>query len=281
MKLGSPAVEDKGKDKFPENIDVLESRRNELPLSAQESSFTVGKSTTRDDNKVRTMRSGLLKEGARVVFGVPKPGKKQKFMEVSKHYVADGNNKDNTTNDSIKFSRYLKPQAPSTRGWKNNSKNDALDVETKSRLNSRKPPVPSFRTLTHKDNNLISSKSTTCDSEMTDRSDGESVENLASHRNKREFGSSSNKRDTAKGLALDTPKKAFTFTSKPRSEHHFNKGKLAPAADGKTPKVELKDKSIPEVNETRRSNRKIQPTSRVSLLFYTNICGAYTLVCKY
>ncbi|KVH95523.1 Agenet-like domain-containing protein [Cynara cardunculus var. scolymus] len=252
MKLASP-VKDKGKDKSPKIVDLVESGRHEelgtLPLSAQESSFNVGKST-RDENNLRKMRSGLQKEGARVIFGVPKPGKKQKFMDVSKHYVADGSKKNNTANDPIKFARYLKPQAPGAHGWKLNSRNDARETqvaETKSRLKSRKPPVPSFRTLTQKDNNP---KSTTRDSEMTDKSDSD-VEK------QKEFVSSSN----TKGPALDVPKKDFSFTSIPKSEH-LNKGKLVPA-EGKTAKVEVKEKSIPEVIEPRRSNRRIQPTSRL------------------
>ncbi|KAI3727454.1 hypothetical protein L6452_16068 [Arctium lappa] len=257
MKLGSP-VKDKGKDKSPKNVDLVESGRHEelgtLPLSAQESSFNVGKST-RDESKLRTM-SGLQKEGARVIFGVPKPGKKQKFMDVSKHYVADGSKKNNTANDPIKFARYLKPQAPGAHGWKLNSRNDVREnqvAETKSRLKSRKPPVPSFRTLTQKDNNA---KSTTRDSEMTDKSE----DIVSDAENQTEFGSSSNTVDVSKG-PLHAPKKAFSFTSIPKSEH-LNKGKLVPA-EGKTAKVEVKDKTVPEVIEPRRSNRRIQPTSRL------------------
>ncbi|KAI3813071.1 hypothetical protein L1987_17787 [Smallanthus sonchifolius] len=234
MKLGSPAaVNDKRKDKLPMNVEPgrHEEQGTLLPLiSAQEISFNVGKSTNKLSSNLRTIQ----KERARVVFGVPKPGKKQKFMDVSTQFVNDRSYKSNTTNGSFKFSK-----PPVTRG----SKTDATEkqvTETKSRLKSRKPPVPSFRTITSRD------------SETTDV---DSVENSSSRQSQTQVGSSSNKsRDPAKG---PTPKKAFTFTSKPKSEQ-FNRGKLQIA-----PKIAVKDKSNPQVNEPRRSNRRIQPTSRL------------------
>ncbi|KAI3713298.1 hypothetical protein L1987_71872 [Smallanthus sonchifolius] len=235
MKLGSlAAVDDKRKDKLPMNVEPgrHEEQGTLLPLiSALEISFNVGKSTNKLSSNLRTIQ----KERARVVFGVPKPGKKQKFMDVSTQFVNDRSNKSNTTNGSFKFSK-----PPVTRGSKTGATENQV-TETKSRLKSRKPPVPSFRT-------------TSRDSETTDV---DSVENSSSRQNQTQVGSSSNKsRDPAKG---PTPKKAFTFTftSKPKSEQ-FNRGKLQMA-----PKIEVKDKSNPEVNEPRRSNRRIQPTSRL------------------
>ncbi|KAJ0632233.1 putative transcription factor interactor and regulator C3H-WRC/GRF family [Helianthus annuus] len=237
MKLGSPAVNDTRKDKLPmiAEVGMHEEKETLLPiLSAKESCFNVGKSTDKPSGNLRTIQ----KDKARVVFGVPKPGKKQKFMAVSTQYVdgrSDKSNKNNPTNGSLKFSK-----PPGARG----SKNDAMEnlaIETKSRLlKSRKPPVPSFRTTTSRDSEL---------------SDADSVENASSRQNQTQVGLSSNKRrDPAKG---PPPKKAFTFTSKPKSEQ-FNRGKLQVA-----PKVEVKNTSISQVNEPRRSNRKIQPTSRL------------------
>ncbi|KAF5755249.1 putative transcription factor interactor and regulator C3H-WRC/GRF family [Helianthus annuus] len=237
MKLGSPDVNDTRKDKLPmiAEVGMHEEKGSLLPiLSAKESCFNVGKGTDKPSGNLRTIQ----KDKARVVFGVPKPGKKQKFMAVSTQYVdgrSEKSNKNNTTNGSLKFSK-----PPGARG----SKNDAMEnqaIETKSRLlKSRKPPVPSFRTTTSRDSEL---------------SDADSVENASSRQNQTQVGSSSNKRrDPAKG---PLPKKAFTFTSKPKSEQ-FNRGKLQVA-----PKVEVKNTSISQVNEPRRSNRKIQPTSRL------------------
>ncbi|KAI3821839.1 hypothetical protein L1987_09412 [Smallanthus sonchifolius] len=234
LKVGSPIVESKRKAGSSENIDVVNLRKQEesrpLSLSAHESVFNVG--STRD-NKVkthRTMRIGLQKEGPGVTFGVPRPGKNQKFMDVSKHYVADGSNI--TAHDSIKFTRYLIPHPPGSRGWKNNSRSDPKEkqaAETKPQmLKSRKPPVPSVRTL--------SSKSTINKSRLDPVSDGE---NQTGQRIQLEHGSSSSIEDKSERL---------------------NKRKFTPTTGGKTDKVE---NSLPELVEPRRSNRKIQPTSRL------------------
>ncbi|XP_076909636.1 protein SWOLLEN 1-like [Bidens hawaiensis] len=168
LKLGSPIMDGKRKPGPSENIDVVDPRKQEgsrpLSLSTQESVFNIGSTK---DNKIstnRTMRSGLQKEGPRVTFGVPKPGKNKKFMDVSRHYVADGSNV--TPHDSIKFTRYLIPHPPGSRGWKNSSRNDPKAVESKPQmLKSRKPPVPSVRAL--------SAKSTANKSSLDSVSDGE------------------------------------------------------------------------------------------------------------
>ncbi|KAK1435929.1 hypothetical protein QVD17_01702 [Tagetes erecta] len=234
LKLGSPIVESKRKAESSENIDFVHPRKQDeskpLSLSTHESIFNVG--STRD-NKVktqRTMRSGLQKEGSGVIFGVPKPGRKQKFMDVSKHYVADGSNV--AAHDSIKFTRYLIPNPPGSRGWKSNPRSDPKQkeaAETKPQMpKSRKPPVPSFRGL--------SSKSTINKSNLDAVSDSE---NQPRHQNQMEHGSSSGIED--------------------RSER-LNKRKIVSTMGGKAAKVE---NSLPELAEPRRSNRKIQPTSRL------------------
>ncbi|XP_022017922.1 uncharacterized protein LOC110917784 isoform X2 [Helianthus annuus] len=217
LKLASPAVEDKRKAGSSEPRKQEES----LSLSTHEKVFNVG--STRENKKIntsRTMTRGLQKEGPGVTFGVPKPGKNQKFMDVSKHYVADGSN---VTHDSIKFTKYLIPHPPGSRGWKNSSRSDPKEkqvAEAKPQmLKSRKPPIPSFRTL--------STKSTANNSSLDSVSDSE---------NQLEHGSSSSIEDKSERL---------------------NKRKFAPT---KAAKVE---KSHPEVAEPRRSNRKIQPTSRL------------------
>lgn len=235
LKLGSPIVESKRKADTSEKIDLVDPRKQEkskpLSLSTHESIFNVG--STRDNavKSHRTMRSGLQKEGSGVVFGVPKPGKKQKFMDVSKHYVADGSNI--TAHDSIKFTRYLIPHPPGSRGWKSNSRSDPKQkqaAETKPQmLKSRKPPVPSLRGLSSKSMDAVSDS-----------------ENQPRQHNQMEHDSSSGIED--------------------RSER-LNKRKIAHTMGGKAAKVE---NSLPELAEPRRSNRKIQPTSRV--------CRYYTLM---
>ncbi|KAJ9556247.1 hypothetical protein OSB04_010861 [Centaurea solstitialis] len=275
LKLGSRLVEGKRNDGPSENIDHVDLRKQEesttlLPLSAHESLFNIG--STRDDKKVgahRTMRSGLLKEGPRVVFGVPKPGKKQKFMDVSKHYVADETNKNKTAHDSIKFTRYLIPQAPTSRGWKNNSRSDTKErpvAETKPRmLKPRKPPIPSARTITSSRSNL--------------RDSGSDHENQSGHQNEMEFGSSSKIEDASRsadlGSSLEIPAEPpkGVSTSSNKSER-LQKRKFAPTGGGKPSKVE---KLFPEPIEPRRSNRKIQPTSRITFVLFKLLFQFYCL----
>lgn len=76
-----------------------------LSLSDRDMIFNFGKSAV--ENKI-TRRPGLQKEGSKV-FGVPKPGKMKKFMDVSKHYVADqADNSESST--SARFAKQSVPQ---------------------------------------------------------------------------------------------------------------------------------------------------------------------------
>ncbi|KAK9274656.1 hypothetical protein L1049_021907 [Liquidambar formosana] len=291
LKLGSPAVVTKGKDKMSKATDVVESGMPEesrlMALSANEKVFNVGRNS-RDENKpdaLRTMRTGLQKEGSRVVFGVPKPGKKRKFMEVSKHYVADRSSKVNEANDSVKVTKYLMPQGSGSRGWKNNSKIDSREkrvAESKPRvLKSGKPQGVSSRGIPQKDNFLTSAASAPHDSIVTDHRANikDSVshdENASGKQSLTEFGSFSTAEGAAQGpilfssLALpsDDHSSKKIPTSNSKSER-ANKGKLAPSG-GKLAKIEEdkvyngnSGKAIPEVVEPRRSVRRIQPTSRL------------------
>ncbi|KAI3689696.1 hypothetical protein L2E82_47662 [Cichorium intybus] len=188
---------DKEKEKSWNGVD--------LPEFTERSSFNVGK-TSMDDKKTntsRTMRSGLLqKERSRVFFGVPKPGKNQKFMDVSKHYVADTSNQNN--NNSVKKI-------------------------------FRKPPIPSVvRTAAHKEKSKNVKDFVTVD------------EKLARQQNELGVGSSSN------DVPSNTPK---------QSSQRLNKRKFQPG-NGKVTKVEVKE-TLTSDSEPRRSNRKIQPTSRL------------------
>ncbi|CAK9173227.1 unnamed protein product [Ilex paraguariensis] len=281
LKLGSPVVEGKAKDKMLKNMDLEESEKHEesrlLPLANNEKIFNVGMNT-RDENKPgapRTMRSGLQKEGSRVIFGVPKPGKKKKFMEVSKHYVTDRGNKNNLANDSVKLAKYLMPQGSGSRGWKNSSKIDAKEKQAAEFrpkvLKSGRPLGVSGRTLPQKDNILATQVSAPNNATITDVIVKDAISNEESEsgqQNLREFRSFSSTEEATEGPILfssaalppDAPFKKVS-TSNAKSERQ-NKGNLAPGG-GKSGKVEAKDKLVPEVAEPRRSNRRIQPTSRL------------------
>lgn len=107
-----------------------------LNLSAKDKIFSVGENDREESNSdtLKVKRTGLQKVGSRVVFGVPKPGKKRKFMEVSKHYTLDKTEKASEGNDSIKFAKYLMPQT--SRVWRTTTKVDSK---------GKGPATPSLR----------------------------------------------------------------------------------------------------------------------------------------
>ncbi|XP_071727710.1 uncharacterized protein [Rutidosis leptorrhynchoides] len=239
LKVGNPVVDGKEKGNISSIvIDLGERGRPKdskiLTSSAHRSLFDVGKSS-KNENKLnthRTMKTGIQKERSRVVFGIPKPGKKQKFVNVSTHYVADAN-------DSDKITSYSTPC-----GSKEDSKHVA---EVKSKFHMpRKPPIPLLRPINLKDKSKAS-KSMSHDASSSDTNDKDS--NFACHRNRMDFGSS------------NTEDAEEPSTSKSVSQR-LNKRKVATPGDRKTTNVEVKDKFTSEV-EPRRSHRKIQPTSRL------------------
>ncbi|KAL0312927.1 UNVERIFIED_CONTAM: hypothetical protein Sradi_5692000, partial [Sesamum radiatum] len=272
-KLGSTNIEIKGKGKMSKTIDFVETGRNEetrLPLAANEKVFNMG--STKEENKpntVKTMRSDR-KEGSRVVFGVPKPGKKRKFMEVSKHYVSDRNPKINAPNDSAKLAKFL-PQGSGARGFKSNSKVDLKEKQVpeskpRSLKSGKLPSIPS-RSLRKDD--LTSLRPNARDASVSDHVGKGSIsndENESGEQNLAEYESVSNVEEISGGsivfssqaLPPENRKKAATRNAKSELP---NQGKLAPAS-GKLAKNEANDKLNSEVAEPRRSNRRIQPTSR-------------------
>lgn len=295
LKLGIPAMENREKDKMSKTIEFGESEKPDesrlLPLSANEKVFNLGKSIG-DQNKpgaLRTQRTGLQKEGPRVVFGVPKPGKKRKFMEVSKHYVAERSSKTNESNDSVKFAKYLMPQGSGPRGWKNtkliSKEKQATESKTKV-LKSGKSLSVFGRTLPQKDKLSAQNDGSATDHMIKDS--GSTDENVSRKQRLIEFGSFSKLEGSEEGptlfssLALPSgaPSKKPS-TSNARSER-LNGGKLAHTsgklAKGEVDKLDDSNvgKSISEAVEPRRSNRRIQPTSRVSLYFFLDV-GVFLL----
>ncbi|KAL1060691.1 hypothetical protein V6Z11_1Z077700 [Gossypium hirsutum] len=260
-RIGGPVVEGRGEDKLSKSLDLKESWKpgdmRLLDLSDNEKIFNIGRST-RDENKpdsLKMVRTGLKKEGSRVIFGVPKPGKKRKFMEVSKHYVADQSGKTHEISDSAKFSKYLMPQGSEPREMKNKiePKDKRAAVYRPKVLKSGKPPSVSSRTI-HKDslsNTLVSEPGDSAAADIISSSDG-----------------------AAKGPVLFSSV-AFSSDAPPKKNSASNakservsKPKLGPAS-GKLAKIEEEkgsnDNSMKTVSEVepRRSNRRIQPTSRL------------------
>ncbi|CAK7356365.1 unnamed protein product [Dovyalis caffra] len=288
-RVRSPAVDVKGKDKMSKGSDSLETDKPDEPtlldLAAHEKLFNIGKST-KDGNKpdaLRMTRTGLQKEGSRVIFGVPKPGKKRKFMEVSKHYVADRSSKNNDANDSVKFGKYLMPQGSGSRGWKSTLRTESIEKRTAASkpkvLKSGKPQNVSGRTVSQKDNSSTAAVSVSGDGAVPDhvaktKASVSHVENTSEKHSLTDLQPLSSSVGAAEGPIFSSFPPPVTHSSKKMSTSNaklqrVSKGKLAPAG-GKLGRIEEdkvfngnSSKSTSDVTEPRRSNRRIQPTSRV------------------
>ncbi|KAK8658209.1 hypothetical protein V6N13_036420 [Hibiscus sabdariffa] len=285
QRLSSPVVEAKGKDKLSKKSDIKNSGQPDdmrfLHLSASEEIFNIDKST-RDESKpdsLRMVRTGLKKKGSGVVFGVPKPGKKQKFMEVSKHYHADQSSKTHETSDSAKFSKYLMPRGSEPCGTKNKIEPNEkrMAVSKPKMLKPGKLPSVSSRRIPRKDDlsdTVVSEPDSAVASDVSKSEDSIShVENMAGKPNIMEFRSFSSSGGEAEGpvlfssmaLSLDAPPKKASATN--AKSERINKGKLGPAAE-KLAKIEEEVFNVDSIKtssdvEPRRSNRRIQPTSRL------------------
>ncbi|XP_076953149.1 protein SWOLLEN 1-like isoform X1 [Bidens hawaiensis] len=117
---------------------VVEGKESRIiPISSQGISIDIGKMERIEKDTFKTNKSGLQKKQSRVVFGVPQPGKTQKFMDVSTHRVDDKTHSSNNNKPKV------------------NPKIDAKEkqvAEVKSKVTkTRKPPVPSIKSLTQKD----------------------------------------------------------------------------------------------------------------------------------
>ncbi|KAK8538155.1 hypothetical protein V6N12_044292 [Hibiscus sabdariffa] len=285
QRLSSPVVEAKGKEKLSKNADIKNSGQPDdmrfLHLSESEEIFNIGKST-RDDSKpdsLRMVRTGLKKKGSGVVFGVPKPGKKQKFMEVSKHYVADQSSKTHETSDSAKFSKYLMPRGSEPFGTKSKIEPNEkrMAVSKPKMLKPGKLPSVSSRSIPRNDDlsdTVVTEPDSAVASDVSKSEDSIShAENMSGKPNIMEFRSFSSSDGVGEGpvlfsstaLSIDAPPKKAS-ASNAKSER-VNKGKLGPAAV-KLAKIQEEvlngdsTKAISDV-EPRRSNRRIQPTSRL------------------
>ncbi|XP_042506028.1 uncharacterized protein LOC122082490 [Macadamia integrifolia] len=282
-----PVVETRGKVTLSKVTGTVESVKTGdsklLALSEKEKVFTVGKNTREGNGSdaLRTKRTGLQMEGSRVIFGVPKPGKKRKFMEVSKHYISGAGGQSSEGNDSIKIAKYLMPQG-SGRGWKNTSK---ADPKGKRVTESKPKMLKSGRTiknLSGKDSSSTSVVSASDYGAVTDHLTNAKASNgqdecISEKKSLLEFGSFQGTHKTTEGpnLFSSLAHASDAPLSKKKSsavEHvqRVGKGKKAPSGEKLTKNGE-KDaihnnnsgKPTPDTVEPRRSNRRIQPTSRL------------------
>ncbi|GAB2274180.1 hypothetical protein Dimus_008948 [Dionaea muscipula] len=283
-KLAVTSIES-GSDKLSGDINhhvAKPEESNSLALTASEKVFNVGRSSTEETKPAhRTLRTGLQKEGS-TIYGLPKPGKKQKFMEVSKHFPADRNHKTREASDSTKFSKYLMPQVTISRGWKNASKSDSKEKqapESKARAPcTQRPHNISSRITPLRDHNLANPALVVLDKTVRDHGshiEASVDENVVEKSTRREdcFSSilPSGVVEAAKGplssLFVDgSSKRVSSSTSESK---RLSKRKFVPS-NGRLTKIDEEkvydgnsSKSAMNVVEPRRSNRRIQPTHRL------------------
>ncbi|KAL1316670.1 hypothetical protein HN51_068843 [Arachis hypogaea] len=279
-KLSNPA-DVNGQDNMSKSIDATESSNSDglrlLNLTENEKVFNIGNSS-KNENKLdthRTARTGLQKEGSKVIFGVPKPGKKRKFMEVSKHYVAQ-ESKISDKNDSVKLANFLMPpQSSGPRGWKNSSKNDTrerLGADSKPKTSRSGRPHSAFgRAIPPKDNPSSASSLSSDLPGHTERIKDSTHFKNASHGENQLEKAPYTTDGATQGPILFSSLATSTdaVPAKKTSTSRASKGKLAPAG-GKLGKGETEKPSNDPIKSTsdaieqpRRSNRRIQPTSRL------------------
>jgi len=217
-----------------------------LPLSAKDKVFSFGKSTM-DSGRVK--RIGLQKEGSRVIFGIPKPGKKRKFMDVGKQCVVDNTENKHEPSESVKFSKYSMSQ--SSTGWKNTKK---VEPKSKRTLES-KPKVPKplksrnvqSRNVADKENSSIS------------------ISAASSEGNSR--GTFGNSRPHASHVDSKLEKKKIHEVSSSFGNSigmTENPLSVSTSSDVEAEKVKnTQNKAMLDALEPRRSVRRIQPTSRL------------------
>ncbi|XP_050907061.1 uncharacterized protein LOC127120606 isoform X4 [Lathyrus oleraceus] len=257
-KLGSSnAVDVKGKEKMSKNVDVAESTNPDdlelLNLTENEKIFNIGKNT----------RSAFQKEESKVTFGVPKPGKKRKFMEVSKHYVAHGSSR----NDSAKDANSSIPQGSELRGWRNSSKSD-----TKEKLGADSKPKTKFGKPQGALGRVIPPRNPSASNTKLTKDSSNHLKGASQSESQAERAPSTTDGATQVPIVFSSlPTSTDTLRTKRTLTSRANKGKLALAGDklrkggGEKASIDKPTKSTSEsdVHEPRRSNRRIQPTSRL------------------
>ncbi|KAL6005044.1 hypothetical protein ACLOJK_005604 [Asimina triloba] len=242
-----------------------------LMLSAKDTVFSLGKSTSDLNNSdaIKFKRTGLQKEGSKVVFGVPKPGKKRKFMEVSKNLVLDQTSKTNEGMDPTKVAKYLIPQG--YRGWKNASK---VDFKGKQIADSKPKVVKSGKaqsvqnkTKSEKNGSSVPLSSAASEDTGPDLLMSAKVSSI-SHEVDNSFSNGLKEADNSVIISsLDPVSDLPSSRNKPSPANVVERGfegKLLPAAEN----MLRNDDRGPNLSEhpgiePRRSNRRIQPTSRV------------------
>ncbi|KAF0928711.1 hypothetical protein E2562_006134 [Oryza meyeriana var. granulata] len=243
-----------------------------LALSDRDMVFNIGKSVAESKTDgVAFKRPGLRKEGSRVV-GVPKPGKKKKFMEVSKHYDADQADKISQGNASTRPVKHLVPPVPRPR--EGTSK---VDQKGKRIWEMRSRGLKSTKSQDGATNNIPGKGSLSMSVPSTGVFESSYAFAGSTTGSSNNMNLSVEKSSSAHGVGLrsedasvselhmqaastvPTSKKNLTTTDRAKRKH-------VPSMDNSN-RFTNKTSEIPgksaDSTEPRRSNRRIQPTSRL------------------
>ena len=257
------------KDKISNTVTKLREPKP-LALSDRDMIFNIGKSAV--ENKT-TRRPGLQKEGSKV-FGVPKPGKMKKFMDVSKHYVADQADRI-SEGTSTRFAKQSVTQVRRPR--ESNLKLDQRakrvgDMRSRG-LKSAKSQNVSTNSLPGKDPLSIPVPgSSALESSFAFAGNATSSSNPVNLTVEKNNSAQSTDLITDDALVADSRVHATpsvpTTKKKPTTTDRA-KRKYVPSMDNNLSRRVLKTSEISgqtssDSAEPRRSNRRIQPTSRVT-----------------
>ncbi|VVB12755.1 unnamed protein product [Arabis nemorensis] len=233
-----------------------------LDLGVSVNTFNIGRSSREEDkpDPLRVKRTGLQKQGSKVIFGVPKPGKKRKFMDVSKHYVSEASNK---TREPVKPVKSIVPQNSGAGSWRMPSKTVSREKQTTISKPKTFKPAPKTREKPGAAGRVMPRKDSRNTAASNMESDDQSGEN-------KDPASGTSASVPSQGTAEEqTTSSSQDTRSKNISSSSNNKGKVGPTA-GRLVKIE-EEKALAEScskasdggMEPRRSIRRIQPTSRL------------------
>jgi len=251
-----------------------------LALSQREMVFNVGKSVVENKSDALAFkRPGLQKEGSKVVYGVPKHGKKKKFMEVSKHYDVGQSDKISEGNASSRFAKHSMPQLPRPR--ENTSKVDHNRGRRVAEMRSRIPkPTKSQNVAANSVPDKDSLPMSIPNSGVSERSFTFAESNTSTSNTKKPTVEKNNS-VLGTGLRTEVPSvsEMQAASTDPTSKQNVStnnraKRKYVPAVGNvnrstlRTSEKTSSDSGEPQRTssgsaEPRRSNRRIQPTSRL------------------
>jgi hypothetical protein len=241
--------------------------------------FNIGKSVAENKSDALAFkRPGLQKEGSKV-YGVPRHGKKKKFMEVSKHYDSGQSDKISEGNASSRLVKHSMPQLP--RQLENTSKVDHNRGgrrlgEMRSRLPKPKSQNVGVNSVPDKGSLPISvPNSSTSNTEKPTVENNNSV--LGGLRT--EVSSVS---EIQAASTVPTSKQSVSTNNRAKRKHvptvgNVNRG--VPRTSEKTSSDSGEpQRTSSDSAEPRRSNRRIQPTSRVSITISMFNCSLFILI---